>query len=253
MQPVSSQEWLAGTGYAYSVTDANNCTPAAGTFSVVQPVAVSATFSSINVTCFGSTDGSITVNGSGGTGPYSYRIDGGGFVSGTPGTTFNNLSVGNHNLEVRDAGGCSYLFAVNITQPALVTATVGGVTNVSCFGQANGSVTITAGGGITPYTYSLDGSPVFVAGNTFNNLSTGTHNVTVKDANGCTAGTSVNITQPSQLTGSIGSQTNASCTGQPTGTVTVMGGGGVAPYSYAIDGGTAQAIGQLYRTCSGQP
>ena len=177
-------------------------------------------------------------------------MDGGSFVSGTP-ATFTNLSVGNHNLEVKDANGCtSSLIVVPITQPLLVKANVTGKTNVTCFGFSDGTVTVVGGDGTAPYTYSRDGSPAFVSSGTFTGLSTGLHNITVKDAHGCTATATVSITQPTQLTGSIGSQTNATCT-QPTGSVTVFGGGGTSPYSFSLDGVMPYTLGSPGITYSG--
>ena len=53
--------------------------------------------------------------------------------------------------------------------------------NGSCSAGANGTIVVTATGGIAPYTYSLDGGP-YQTSNTFNVIGSGNHTVRVKDA-----------------------------------------------------------------------
>jgi hypothetical protein len=74
---------------------------------------------------------------------------------------------------------------VTITQPTALSFTTTQA-NVKCFGESNGSVTITGNGGATPYSYSLDDAATFPnTTGTFNSLSAGTYKPAVKDANGC--------------------------------------------------------------------
>jgi uncharacterized protein (DUF2141 family) len=176
----------------------------------------------------------VSVAGSGGTGPYTYSIDGTNFgVS----ATFSNLAAGPYTVTVKDANGCTTTQPVTITQPAAVLASsISSQTNVGCFGGSTGSVTVAGSGGTSPYTYSIDGTNFGVSG-TFSNLAAGPYTITVKDANGCTTTQSVTITQPASALGSsIKSQTNVGCFGSSTGSVTVAGSGGTSPYTYSIDG-----------------
>src|SRR5207249_4702095 len=180
--------------------------------------------------------GSVTIAGSGGTAPYTYAID--GVTFGNSGT-FNNLAPGSYTVTVKDANGCTTTQGVTITQPAsALGASISSQTNVACFGNSTGSVTVAGSGGTAPYTYAIDGV-TFGNSGTFNNLAPGSYTVTVKDANGCTTTQGVTITQPASALGaSISSQTNVACFGNSTGSVTVAGSGGTAPYTYAIDGVT---------------
>src|SRR5439155_9418939 len=132
---------LAAGSYTITVKDSKGCT-------TTQPVTItqpaSALGSSIsaqtNVACFGSSTGSVTVAGSGGTGPYSYAIDGVTFgISGT----FNNLAAGPYTVTVKDANGCTTTQPVTITQPAsALGSSISAQTNVACFGGSTGSVTV---------------------------------------------------------------------------------------------------------------
>src|SRR5438093_968120 len=203
---------------------------------VTQPAsAVSASITSqTNVSCFGSSTGSVTVAGSGGTSPYSYAIDGVTFgISGT----FNNLAAGGYTVTVKDSKGCTTTQPVTITQPAsALGSSISAQTNVACFGGSTGSVTVTGSDATSPYSYAIDGVTFGISG-TFSNLAAGPYTVTVKDSNGCTTTQPVTITQPASALGSsISAQTNVACFGGSTGSVTVAGSGGTSPYSYAIDG-----------------
>src|SRR6476469_9897919 len=147
-------------------------------------------------------------------------------------------------MTVKDANGCTATQAVTITQPAAaLSASITSQTNVLCFGNSTGSVTVAGAGGTGAYTYSKDGI-TFVASGTFGSLAAGPYTITVKDANGCAATQAVTITQPAAaLSASITSQTNVLCFGNSTGSVTVAGAGGTGAYTYSKDGITFVASG----------
>jgi large repetitive protein len=241
---------LAAGNYTVTVTDANDCTQNIPV-TITQPASAvgGSILSQDNVLCFGQATGSVTVEGSGGTAPYRYSIGGGPLqASGT----FDNLAAGNHTITVTDDNGCTYNIPVTITQPAsAVGGTILSQDNVLCFGQATGSVTVEGSGGTAPYMYSIGGGPLQASG-TFDNLAAGNHTITVTDDNGCTHDIPVTITQPaSAVGGSILSQDNVLCFGQATGTVTVEGSGGTAPYRYSIGGGPLQASGTFENLAAG--
>ncbi len=110
-------------------------------------------------------------------------------------------------------------------------------TNVSCNGGNNGSITLTASGGTTPYVYSIDGGTTFQSSNVFSNLTIGTYVMAVKDANNCVSNSqSTTITQPTAVTFST-AQVNVPCFGGNNGSITVTASGGTNPYQYSKDGG----------------
>jgi hypothetical protein len=111
-------------------------------------------------------------------------------------------------MQVTDANGCSASVTVTITQSGSLnlTATPGTIT---CNGGTT-SVTLAATGGTSPYTY----------GGTTTNLTAGTYNFTVTDAAGCSAATTVTITQPPPIT-ITQAVTNVTCNGASGGSVVI--------------------------------
>ncbi len=106
---------LRAGSYRTYIQDANGCSINESVI-VTQPTAVTATATKTDVSCFGGNDGSITVNGSGGTPPFSYRF--GTIGSYTPVNTFNNLKAGNFRIYTKDANDCGGgSILVIITQP----------------------------------------------------------------------------------------------------------------------------------------
>ncbi len=241
-QPSGTFTGLSAGSYIVTIFNSNGCSFDVNV-TITQPAtALSGSIDSqTNVNCHGGNDGEVTVVGAGGTLPYQYSINGVDFQSSG---TFSNLSAGNYNISIKDNNGCSTIVPVSITQPATaVSGSISLQTDVLCFGQSTGSVTIAGAGGTAPYTYSLNGG-TYQASGTFTNLAAGSYTVTVRDANGCTANVAVTITQPAAaLTGTITNQVNVLCFGDTSGEVTVAGDKGTSPYQYSLDGGTYQASG----------
>ncbi|MBK7855798.1 MAG: SprB repeat-containing protein [Bacteroidetes bacterium] len=151
----------------------------------------------MNVDCNGANNGSITVNAKGGTAPLQYSIDNGATYQ--TGNAFNNLAPANYNIVVQDANSCTATSAVNITEPTVVAITGTPSVNVDCNGANNGSITVNANGGTAPLQYSIDNGATYQAGNAFNNLAPANYSIVVQDANGCTATSVVNITEPTAV------------------------------------------------------
>src|SRR4029077_11879369 len=106
------------------------------------------------------------------------------------------LSAGSYTVTVVDSSMDTARAVVTITQPAKLMASASVTTNVSCNGGSTGSASVTASGGTSPYNYMWsDGQTTSDA----SGLSAGTYNVTVTDSHGCTATSSVDITQPNPL------------------------------------------------------
>jgi hypothetical protein len=216
---------LTQGSYSVVVTDANGCTSNAS-FVVTQPAAAltlqSANVS--NVSCFGGTNGSIDITIVGGTPPYTFS-----WSNGAATEDLVNVGAGVYTGIVTDANGCSITASATITQPtSLISVTGAVVTNVSCFGGANGSVNITVAGGTAPYTYNWSNGAIT---QDLNNVPAGTYTGVITDANGCTFTASVNVTQPSALAANIVS-TNVLCAGASTGVANLTVSGGTAPYTY---------------------
>jgi gliding motility-associated-like protein len=233
---------LSAVSYTVAVQDNNLCT-----FNVIvnitEPAATlsGSVASQTNVACFGTSTGSVIVNGAGGVPPYEYTLNGGTYqVS----DTFGSLAAGTYTITIRDAVSSTFNVSVTITQSASsVGGTITSQTNVLCFGINTGSVTVAGSGGIPPYQYKLGGGS-YQASGIFSTLAAGSYSVTVQDANLCTFDVSVTVTQPpTGLSGSIASQTNVSCSLSTDGSLTITGSGGILPYMYSLNVGTFQVSG----------
>ncbi|NBY41513.1 MAG: hypothetical protein EBQ66_11715, partial [Flavobacteriia bacterium] len=193
----------------------NGCSTTAQFTVFPQPVL---TVTPNNVLCFGG-NGSVTLSAAGANAPYTYG-----------GAATQNLSPGSYTYTATSINGCISLpVTITITQPAAALTLSTTQVNVLCSGNNTGSVNLTVTGGTAPYTYAWSNNTTLEdpAG-----LAAGTYTVTVTDANGCTATTTVTITQPSVLTSSY-TQVNVGCFGNNTGSIDLTVNGGVAPYIYA--------------------
>lgn len=219
---------LAAGTYNATVTDANGCTQAA-TATLTEPTAITVTTTPTNINCNGATTGAITTSVSGGVNPYTYN-----WGSGVTTQNRTNLVAGTYNLTVTDVNNCTKTTTVTLTQPAAPLALSTNVTNIGC-GGGTGAINLTVTGGTTPYTYNWGGG-VITEDRT--GLAAGSYSVTVTDNVGCTAITSVTVTQTTRPTLTTAT-TNIQCfggTGSINLTVT-----GVSPFSYAwVDGSVTE-------------
>jgi len=224
----------AGT-YTVTVTDSKGSQTTANT-TVTQPPVISNVVTSIvsNISCFGGSNGSVTVSTpTGGTPPYTYSWNTNP-VQTTQ--TAQNIAAGTYSVTVTDSKGCTKTSNVSITQPPAITNVLAStLKNVGCFGGSNGSVTVTTPtGGTPPYTFVWNSTPVQVT-QTATNLPIGTYTVTITDTKGCIVTSSTSITQPTQPLSNVVAQTtqNVKCHGTSTGIITVSNPvGGTPPYSY---------------------
>jgi gliding motility-associated-like protein len=232
---------LSAGSYTTYVYDANGCVTTQNvTVSNSYIVAVSVV-TQTDVSCYGGSDGSVTVDISGGTPPYSYSINGSIFQS-SP--VFTNLSATTYIVTLRDSRGCTDYLSVAIQQPAQLQINVDNVTNALCYGTATGAINITVTGGTAPYFYSW-------SNNTTNedpgSLAAGTYTVTVTDSKGCFTTTGATVSQPTALSFSIASYHDLKCYNDSSGSIDISVNGGVAPYSFSwSNGATTEDIYNLY-------
>jgi hypothetical protein len=113
---------LSPGNHVVSIRDALGCTRTLNV-NVAPGPSLTAAVNSTATGCQGASNGTVTVTPNSGTGPYTYSIDNGAFVSGSSPYTFNNLTSGNHTIVVRDAAGCtSNIININVAAgPPLAT------------------------------------------------------------------------------------------------------------------------------------
>ena len=154
---------------------------------------VTATTTVINAKCFGSSDGSITVNATGGVNPYTFVMNTSITQSGINTTTFSNLAAGNYSFDITDAKGCTATTTAVVNEPTQVALT-GIATDVTCFGFADGSAQLSATGGTPPYQFTLNNASN--SNGLFTGLTAGNYTATVSDANNCAASFAFTVTEP---------------------------------------------------------
>ncbi len=176
---------LPSGAYTVTLTDANGCTASAtGFVSNAPQIILNPTVNS--PVCPGDTNGSITVNASGGNPPFAYAWNTG---QNTP--TINNLGPGTYSVTVVDANNCPV--STSITLNYLSNLDVGALgTPETCEDFNDGFLTADVSGGVQPLTYLWsEGSTTQVV----TGVTPGTYTVTVTDAVGC-SGTAVATVNP---------------------------------------------------------
>jgi gliding motility-associated-like protein len=217
---------LGANNYSISVTDANGCS-LVETAIITEPTQLTLTQAQTNILCFGATTGDATVTVAGGTPNYTYAWTNN--VSST--NTATALGAGTYNVTATDASTCTITATFTLTQPAQLTLT-NVHTDVSCFGGANGTIDVTAGGGVPGYTYAWTNN--VSTGTSATGLTAATYGITVTDANNCTVAKSVIVAEPTVLAVTA-TATAVSCNGLSDATITAVATGGTTAYSYSIN------------------
>ncbi len=218
--------------YTVTLTDANGCTAtASGTVSQPPPIVIN--LNGNNPTCAGDTNGSVTSSVSGGTPPYTYS-----WSSGQNSPNIFNLGPGTYILTVTDANGCVQIASVTLVYASNLV--VGGVgTPETCPDFNDGFATVSASGGVFPYSYLWNTGAVTQV---ISGVAPGTYSVTVTDAVGCTGSTVITVAAAPDFTATATSTDVTTC-GVSNGTATAIVTAGVGPFTYAwSNGGTTQTI-----------
>jgi hypothetical protein len=184
------------------------------------------------VSCFGGNDGIATVTHEGGIGPYTYAWN---TNPAQTTQTATNLSAGTYSVTVKDSRDSIATATITITQPPAISNVIASVTkNVDCFGEVGGSAIVSnPTGGTPPYAYSWNTIPEQKS-QIASNLKAGSYTVTVTDAKGCSAQSTVTITEPNSKVevGSAIVENQVSCFGFSDGIISIpTPTGGTPPYT----------------------
>lgn len=216
---VNAVNLVAGT-YTVAVTDANGC-KGIDTITITQPAILTLGFTVTNDSCDNSI-GAITTSVAGGTAPYAYLWNTGAVTA-----DISSLSGGTYTCTVTDIEACQVTLSVTVLNTQSPTLAVASSTTGPCSGYSNGTITVTASGGVAPYTYSWDSGGVLA---TETGLSAGTYTCTVTDRNGCTGQISHTLLPIAPLSIILDS-TEIPCSG--TGiTINALVSGGQPGYAY---------------------
>lgn len=214
--------------YEVTITDDNNCS-IVSSIMVDEPAPLTATTSTTDVLCFGTSTGTATVTPAGGTAGYTFL-----WCDGQTTAVATGLPQGACSVIVTDAEGCEFPTSVTIAEPPVITAVVDVVTPAVCNGEASGTITLDVSGGFGAYTYNWTNGadPVINP----QNLAAGLYDVTITDANNCTQVINdIEITQPDPIT-FVSTSMDATCN-LNNGNISVTASGGNGGYSYIWSGG----------------
>ncbi len=180
-----------------------------------------------SVSCFGYTDGQITLTPLGIEVPYNYVWSNGANLAAN-----TNLAAGLYQVTVNSMF-CQNTFSYVVEEPTKVEIIDSSKVDNLCFGQQLGSVSVIVQGGTLGYTYNWSPAMYSANASTIGSLPDGHYSVTVTDHNGCTAVASKSVNGPlNPLTIDQIIPTDVSCFGASDGQLNVQVSGGTTPYVY---------------------
>jgi gliding motility-associated-like protein len=211
--------------YSVTITDANGCI-ASQQFAVAQNDSIAIQSTIVDANC-GQNSGSISLNVSGGTSPYSYNWSSGGTTS-----AINNLIAGTYTVTITDGQLCvkqGVFTLADIAGPSIILDTL---INSTCFNQTLGAIQISIANGTAPYSYQWSNG---ITSQDNLNIIAGIYTVTVTDVKNCVATETYSISQPTAINATF-NVTNANCN-LSNGSASVIASGGVGGYSYLWSNG----------------
>lgn len=181
------------------------------------------TVSTVDVLCFGESNGEATANVSGGMSPFLYY-----WSNGNTTETIIGLSAGTYALTVVDALSSSSTTVFEISQPNEVATSIF-LENVLCYGESTGWIDLVAFGGSGTYTYHWNNA---ATSQDLFNIAAGTYVVTVTDSNDCVNVATAEVTQPmAPLSGAV-TGFDVTCYGGNDGSIDLNLNGGTPPYYF---------------------
>lgn len=213
--------------YDVIVSDANGCIVTFNT-SITEPDSLMLASVDFDATC-GSPTGTITVNVTGGTNPYTFD-----WSDGSTGMSLYNVVAGIYTLNVIDANGCSNSITDTISTISSLSAELS-VRDAKCYGDYSGEITATVLSGYAPFTYEwTDGQ----SSSNAINLAAGAYAVTITDIYGCEVTLTATVNQPDSLYILLSNSVysggyNISQYGGEDGYINSTVYGGTSPYDYS--------------------
>jgi gliding motility-associated-like protein len=188
--------FVAGS-YSFYITYQDDACPLSSkqtlayTIKLVEPIA--ATFQITNESCFPKNDGKIDVIGTTTNNSLLYSINNGAFQASN---SFSNLTAGNYSIILKDDKNCILNTQASVTgsnNPTIINPII---KNIKCFGETNGSISVTASPLSSNYIYTLLPDNVINNTGSFINLSQNNYTVLVQDNSQCKDSFITTISEP---------------------------------------------------------
>ncbi len=236
-------ENLPAANYIITITDTEGCELVLSNLTVPTAAGccddLSLTYMSFNPSACGVNDGSIDMQGVGGSGEYEFSIDGGEiwFTAGL----FNNLPPGSYPLAIRTIQDDCFALAETaiLTTPEGIVVTDVSVSPVSCFGDEDAQITVTVDGATAGLQYSIDAGITYQSENVFAGLAAGIYELFVSSGDDCTIEYGqILIEAPTELELIDIVDNDVNCVGNGEGSIEIYASAGEGvSLQYSIDGG----------------
>ena len=212
---------LSGGTYIVTVTDHLGCM-VNETAIVNEPPPFWSTISHTDVTCYGYQDGAIDLTSEGGNGTHRYL-----WSNGNTSEDISNLNPGIYSVTVYDEKDCEINNSDTVLEPEELLSNIS-KTDISCFGNADGTAKVNISGGNGGYSILWSNSQII---DSIFNLSNGIYSVNIEDVKGCFSSNSVEITEPEKIEPNW-QKLNITCFGYQNGEISLSPTGGIQPYNY---------------------
>ncbi|NOQ28268.1 MAG: T9SS type B sorting domain-containing protein [Bacteroidales bacterium] len=184
--------------YTVTVNDIENCVTS-NSVEITEPEQIEPNIFSSNITCFGFSNGVISLNPAGGTIPYNYLWS---HNASLDTNIAPDLWPGNYNIDILDANNCIESASVDITQPdRLEFDPTTYSEDITCYGEDDGYIFLNIGGG-TPdysYTWSTGASGTTIDITSEDMLTDGIYRIDISDLQNCQIDTTIEINEPNKL------------------------------------------------------
>ncbi|MCB9232497.1 MAG: choice-of-anchor L domain-containing protein [Bacteroidia bacterium] len=225
IQTTATASNLSAGSYTVTVTDGAGCISQA-TVLVNQPAQLLVSATGTNISCAGGSDGTLTAVVAGGTGPFNYTWNPGGYSS----SFVSGLPIGTYTLIVVDANGCTDTAYRALSEPTPISLN-GNTTPDQCWvSNGNGTALVNPSGGTPPYTYQWNTFPVqftqYATG-----LTQGNYTCVVTDGLGCQDSITLSVAYIPPPTVTPGPAVSF-CDGEGGALITATPSGGTGPYYY---------------------
>ena len=219
----ASNTGLIAGNYTVTITDFNSCQTVESVL-VGEPSLLDGTiFTDSPISCFGESDGALSIAVSGGTPSYNFL-----WSNGSTSSAIAGLDAGVYTVTVTDNNNCEFIQGFNLTSPSPLALSV--LTTDETAPNANdGTATATVSGGTPSYSFNWSNGGT---GTSINELAPGSYSLTVTDSEGCVAEEAFVIVAVPCALAATNTSADPSCFGGNDGLIDVQVSGATGTITY---------------------